>query len=91
MIEFVPDRPRWHQVADVIRARIAEGTYPPRSRVPSVVQLTEEFGISGVTSQKVLRGLRSEALIYTEPGLGSFVAKNAAEILKQAARSSDDS
>ncbi|MBH1933653.1 winged helix-turn-helix transcriptional regulator [Streptomyces sp. AV19] len=75
MIEFAPDIPRWRQVADVIRQRIKDGTYPPRSRVPSVVQLQEEFGIAGLTSQKVLRALRTEGLIYTEPGLGSFVSK----------------
>lgn len=74
MIEFAPDVPRWRQVAEVLRARVADGTYPPRSRVPSVVQLTEEFGIAAATAQKVHRALREEGLIYTEPGLGSFVA-----------------
>jgi DNA-binding GntR family transcriptional regulator len=74
MIEFAPDRPRWKQVADVIRQRIADGTYPPRTRIPSVVELLEEFGIATSTGQKVHRGLREEGLIYTEPGLGSFVA-----------------
>ncbi|MFG2397670.1 GntR family transcriptional regulator [Streptomyces lydicus] len=84
MIEFAPDRPRWRQVADVIRTRIADGSYPPGTRVPSVVEMLEEFGIATTTGQKVHRGLRAEGLIYTEPGMGSFVAKNAAEILKAA-------
>ncbi|MCC3770228.1 winged helix-turn-helix domain-containing protein [Streptomyces sp. UNOC14_S4] len=75
MIEFVPDIPRWRQVADVMRQRIKNGTYPPRSRVPSVVKLQEEFGIATATSQKVFNALRAEGLIYTEPGLGSFVSK----------------
>lgn len=74
MIDFAPDAPRWRQVAEVVRARIADGTYPPRSRVPSVVQLTAEFGVAAATAQKVHRALRAEGLIYTEPGLGSFVA-----------------
>ena len=74
MIEFAPDIPRWRQVAEIIRARIADGTYPPRTRVPSVVQLTEEFGIANATAHKVLQALRTEGLTYTEPGLGSFVA-----------------
>ncbi|MFE6133420.1 GntR family transcriptional regulator [Streptomyces sp. NPDC056437] len=74
MIEFAPDVPRWKQVAEVMRSRIGDGTYPARSRVPSVVQLTEEFGIAATTGQKVHRALREEGLIYTEPGLGSFVA-----------------
>lgn len=75
MIEFAPDIPRWRQVAEVIRGRIADGTYPPRTRVPSVVQLTEEFGIANATAHKVLQALREEGLTYTEPGLGSFVAR----------------
>jgi DNA-binding transcriptional regulator YhcF (GntR family) len=75
MIEFAPDQPRWRQVAAVIRERIADGTYPPRSRVPSVLQLQAEFGIAAATGQKVHRALRDDGLIYTEPGLGSFVSQ----------------
>ncbi|MEU4208762.1 winged helix-turn-helix domain-containing protein [Streptomyces sp. NPDC026206] len=77
MIEFAPDIPRWRQVADVIRQRIKDGTYPPRSRVPSIVQLMEEFGIATMTAHKVHRSLRAEGLIYTEPGMGSYVSKDA--------------
>lgn len=58
----------------MVRARIADGTYPPGSRVPSVVQIIEEFGIANVTAQKVLRSLREEGFIRTESGMGSFVA-----------------
>lgn len=58
----------------MVRERIADGTYPPRSRVPSVLQLQAEFGIATATGQKVHRALRDEGLIYTEPGLGSFVS-----------------
>ncbi|MBD9724982.1 MULTISPECIES: winged helix-turn-helix domain-containing protein [Streptomyces] len=76
MMEFVPDIPRWRQVAKVVRGRIADGTYPPRTRVPSVVQITEEFGVANATAHKVLRSLREAGLTYTEPGLGSFVAQN---------------
>ncbi|MEV8318034.1 winged helix-turn-helix domain-containing protein [Streptomyces sp. NPDC059900] len=73
-MEFAPDKPRWRQVAELIRGRIEDGTYPPRTRVPSVVQLTAEFGIANATAHKVLGGLRAEGLTYTEPGLGSFVS-----------------
>jgi DNA-binding GntR family transcriptional regulator len=75
VIEFEADVPRWKQVAAVIRQRIADGTYPPRTRVPSVIQLSAEFGIAQATAQKVHGGLRDEGLIYTEPGLGSFVVR----------------
>ncbi|MFE7839357.1 GntR family transcriptional regulator [Streptomyces sp. NPDC057474] len=75
-MQFVPDIPRWRQVAKVIRERIEDGTYPPRTRVPSVQQIIAEFGIATATAQKVLQNLRKEGLTYTEPGLGSFVAQN---------------
>ncbi|GLP71027.1 hypothetical protein TUSST3_76470 [Streptomyces sp. TUS-ST3] len=77
MIEWEPDVARWEQVAGVIRQRIADGTYPPRTRVPSVMQLVDEYGIAQATAQKVLTRLRDEGLIYTAPGLGSFVADQA--------------
>lgn len=57
----------------MIRGRIGDGTYPPGTRVPSVVQLGSEFGIANVTAQKVVRALRDEGLIRTEPGMGSYV------------------
>lgn len=79
MIEFAPDQPRWKQVAEVVRQRIEDGTYPARSRVPSVLQLQAEFGIATATAQKVHRALRDEGRIYTEPGLGSFVADRPAD------------
>lgn len=78
MIEWEPDRPRWEQIADVLRAGIADGTYPPRSRVPSVQQLVAEYGVAVDTAQKVLTRLREDGVIYTVRGLGSFVADDSA-------------
>lgn len=74
-MEFAADRPRWRQVHEVIVERIRTGEYPPRSRVPSTVALMGEFGIANVTAQKVLKALREDGLIYTEVGMGSFVAE----------------
>ncbi|MFC6064845.1 GntR family transcriptional regulator [Streptomyces ochraceiscleroticus] len=74
-MDFAPDCPRWRQVADVIRQRIADGTYAPGTRVPSVLNLSAEFGIATSTSQKVHRALRANGLIRTRAGMGSFVAR----------------
>lgn len=61
---------------EIIRGRIEDGTYPPGSRVPSVVELLGEFGIATGTGQKVHRQLRADGLIVTVPGMGSFVRKD---------------
>jgi GntR family transcriptional regulator len=67
-------RPVWRQVAAVVAERITDGTYPPGTRVPSVVELSAEFEIAASTVQKVFAHLKAEGLIRTEVGLGSFVA-----------------
>ncbi|WP_200307189.1 GntR family transcriptional regulator [Streptomyces adelaidensis] len=71
-------RPVWRQVAAAIEARIASGEYPVGARVPSVVELSAEFGIAASTAQKALAHLKAEGLIRAEVGLGSFVAERPA-------------
>ena len=73
MIDWDHTRPKWEQVAEVLRSKIRSGELKSGDRVPSVVSLTREFGISHVTAQKVLVALREEGLTKTTPGMGSFV------------------
>ncbi|WP_280870401.1 winged helix-turn-helix domain-containing protein [Streptomyces sp. MJP52] len=74
-MEFTEYAPRWRQVAEVLIERIQDGTYPPLSRVPSLVQITSEFGIAHATAHKALRHLREAGWTFTESGLGSFVTR----------------
>ncbi|WP_437034439.1 GntR family transcriptional regulator [Streptomyces sp. enrichment culture] len=73
MIDYDPTRPKWQQIADVLRDRIASGKLAPRALV-SEVQLEAEFGVARGTVRKATAALREEGLIVTTPGLGSFVA-----------------
>jgi GntR family transcriptional regulator len=66
-------RPVWRQIAAVLERRIADGTYPVGSRVPSVVELSTEFEVAASTAQKVLAHLKAEGLVRAEVGLGTFV------------------
>ncbi|MEU3283285.1 GntR family transcriptional regulator [Streptomyces antibioticus] len=74
MIDSTSEVPRWRQAHAILAARIRSGEYPPGERVPSVVAVSEELGISIPTAQKALRQLREDGLTYTVPGLGSYVA-----------------
>lgn len=74
VMEFDPTRPKWVQIADVIRARIESGEYPPRTLI-SEVRMEQEFYVARTTIRKVTRALREEGLITTTPGMGSFVAE----------------
>lgn len=73
VMDFDPTRPKWQQIADVIRERIADGTLPPRALV-SEVQLEAEFDVARGTVRKATAALREEGLLVTTPGMGSFVA-----------------
>lgn len=70
-----PKRPRWQQIADVIRGRIADGTYPPDTLV-SESRLMQEFGVAKMTTRKAVAALRAEGLLVTTHGIGSFVAES---------------
>ena len=74
-MDWQPDEPRWRQVYALLAERIADGTYPPGERLPSLFDLQQEFGIAVATGQKVLRQLRTDGLAVMYPGLGTFVTE----------------
>jgi GntR family transcriptional regulator len=65
----------YEQVADALRAEIQAGRIGPR--VPSIMQLTEDTGLSRVTIIRALDVLEAEGLIFTRRGRGTFVTGQA--------------
>jgi DNA-binding GntR family transcriptional regulator len=61
------------QIADVIAARIEDGTYPPDGRLPAELDFVSEFGASRESVRRAIRELRNRGLIETVSGKGSFV------------------
>ncbi|MFJ3671953.1 GntR family transcriptional regulator [Streptomyces sp. NPDC090106] len=61
------------RVAEELRARIANGTYPLNSVLPSQRELAELFDVSRDTIQRALGELTAEGLILTRQGSGSRV------------------
>jgi DNA-binding GntR family transcriptional regulator len=59
---------RYTHVAEVLRGRIAEGTYPVGSEIPTVAALATDFGVSHMTVKKALAALSSEGVIATQRG-----------------------
>lgn len=66
----------FRRVSDEMRARMADGTYPVRSFLPSQRDLAEEFGVSRDTVQRVMRELSNEGWIESRQGSGTRVIKN---------------
>ncbi|WP_308437016.1 GntR family transcriptional regulator, partial [Streptomyces finlayi] len=50
-MEFDPTRPKWQQIADVIRTRIRSGQYPVAHHL-SEVAMQQEFGVARDTVRK---------------------------------------
>ncbi|MFI2431506.1 GntR family transcriptional regulator [Streptomyces sp. NPDC018960] len=67
-------RPLWRQIAAEIIRRIKEGIYPPGSRVPSTLEIAQEFGVVNATAAKAMRHVREEGWTRGEVGLGTFVS-----------------
>ena len=69
-------RPAYLQVADALRAQIAAGRLQPGQRLPSVRDLSEDYGLAPVTTRNALRVLRDEGLIIPRSTRGYFVRED---------------
>jgi GntR family transcriptional regulator len=69
--------PPWRQLAAILRRGIADGTYAPGSRLPSIVTLAQTYELAPVTVRKALSSLRDEGLVTTESGWGTHVRGSA--------------
>lgn len=59
-------------VADV-RADVASGRLRPGDRLPSLAELSAEYGVSQPTASKAIRAIVAEGLAEGRPGVGVFV------------------
>lgn len=67
------DLPRYRQIAEAIRDRIAGGTYPVGTQLPTESELCAEFDISRHTAREALRQLAEAGLIQRRQGSGTVV------------------
>jgi GntR family transcriptional regulator len=75
MIDHFGARPVYEQLADILRAAIADGTYPPGTWLPRTHELESEHKLAAGTIRKSLAVLRAEGLIQTVPGRGNIVIR----------------
>lgn len=73
MSTIEPPKPRFAQIADVLRDRISREVYRAGEPLPSEPELAKEFDVSRITINRAVGLLRSGGLIRVRRGLGSFV------------------
>lgn len=71
--EWLGPEPIYRQLAAILRARIADGTYRPGYPIPSTAAICEEFGITHRTARAATKLLVDEGLIVGAVGRGMFV------------------
>ncbi|MCK6451743.1 MAG: GntR family transcriptional regulator [Alphaproteobacteria bacterium] len=65
--------PRYVQLADLFRQRVAKDVWPPGSVLPSIEQLMAEFDVARVTVRQAVALLADEGLVSPQRGRGTFV------------------
>jgi GntR family transcriptional regulator len=63
----------YHQVADDLRAKIAQGVWPADARLPNERELCEMYHVSLITLRHALQILANEGLVVRNQGSGTFV------------------
>jgi GntR family transcriptional regulator len=66
--------PRYHQIAEALRARISAGGLTAGQRLDNQRQLAQSFGVTLMTLRQALDVLARDGLITRRHGLGTFVA-----------------
>ncbi len=65
--------PRYAQLADLFRGRIARGIWAPGKALPTIEQLQREFDVARVTVRQAINLLARDGLVSPERGRGTYV------------------
>jgi len=68
--------PLFLQMVSALRRRIESGVWPPGTKIPSLEELAEEFGVARATARQAVSALESDGLIWRKQGKGTFVNEN---------------
>ncbi|MBC8192182.1 MAG: GntR family transcriptional regulator [FCB group bacterium] len=84
-MNFDQKTPIYQQLAESIRQDILSGALPAETAIPSVRQISVEYGLNPQTVLNATQLLIQEGLLEKRRGLGMFVQKSARKQLSQSA------
>lgn len=76
-VDHDSDVPPYLQIAAELRQQIQSGELAPRSRLPSVEGVVQEYGVARTTARKALHVLVEEGLARIVTGWGTYVTDQA--------------
>ncbi len=71
--------PRYIQIKHYLSEKIQSRTWPPGFRIPTEIELSEQFSVSRMTANKAIRDLVKDGFLERTPRLGTFVCQKKAE------------
>jgi DNA-binding GntR family transcriptional regulator len=74
VIDHDAPEPLHEQLAGILRSMVTDGRIS--GRVPSILTLAQEYGVSHRTSQRALTALADEGLIVAVRGKGFYVKRD---------------
>ncbi len=66
--------PKYYQLASILRQKIDDGEWQPRTSIPSERQLETIYNISRTTIREAIDNLVQQGYLYREHGRGTFVS-----------------
>ena len=66
----------WRQIYALLKGQIESGELAPGDVVPSLITISQTYGVATTTARKVLAALRDDGLAVTSP-MGTFVTSPA--------------
>lgn len=72
-IDPLGETPVYQQLATILRDRIKSGELEPNRPLPSLVTLTQRYGVARGTAAKAVGLLVEEKLVRIVPGRGAYV------------------
>src|ERR1700691_6303305 len=72
--------PVYRQLARILREQIQAGELHPGAALPSEAALSQTFGVGRDAVRDALASLRSEGLVITTRGIGTFVREPATDV-----------
>ncbi len=85
-LDLESTKPIFQQISDEIEDAVFTGAFPEETQVPSTTEISAMFKINPATVLKGMNQLVEAGILYKKRGLGMFVAKGAAENIRQKRR-----
>lgn len=70
----VKSAPLYQQIYDEIKDAIEKGVYKPKERIPSELELADQYEVSRITVRRAVEELCSDGYLVKQQGRGTFVS-----------------